>query len=257
MIMWLLLGISSALRDTKHDSGLLADDTKKGEYWDCSVRTVASGDTQLDEVHSTKTGMWSVTQAIWWMTSIDYESCGDCDGDERCFSKYFGYFEKYNRFAIFSRVYDNKASPPWMCAAEGWHLLSGLTDDPAEVKWVLEPKFCDPSKFPSGFREQVAERVHSLCKEKLCKFATTGTWKTSWFQKEKTFEKAIALPWPAKSSRKGKGYKDAFEECWHGPEEFPDILGTFQDFAKQYDLDTPSETFNKKACGCRTEDDCS
>lgn len=104
----------------------------------------------------------------------------------------------------------------------------------------------------------MAKDAKGLCKHNLCELAKSGEWKNSWFKSKK--EAAIDAPWPMTlSSRKGLGFKDAFKKkcTWHGPADMPQSLGHFLDFVKEYDIVTAKETFNKKVCGCPTEDSCS
>ena len=113
------------------------------------------------------------------------------------------------------------------------------------------------SRYDRSFREFVAKEVHLSCKKELCDYARTGNWKAGfWSYKQK---KAVGMPWHArKHGHASYGYQDVFDmKCWKGPEGFGNMLPDFTEFAASESLITKDETFNKKACGCRTEDDCS
>ena len=99
----------------------------------------------------------------------------------------------------------------------------------------------------------VVKSVRRQCMAKLCNYAKTGKWKAGWFKKTG----AKSMPWTGEMpGHKSYGYKDVFKyKCWHGPKSYGDLLD-FDAFAEHYGLTTPSGTFNKKVCGCRSEDDC-
>ena len=87
-----------------------------------------------------------------------------------------------------------------------------------------------------------------------CATAKTGKWKAGWFKKTAAKSMAWKGEMPGHNSW---GYKDVFKyKCWHGPKSYGDLLGFDDAFADHYDLTTPSGTFNKKVCGCRSADDC-
>jgi len=125
--------------------------------------------------------------------------------------------------------------------------------------------FCYVSSYPGLYvdfckvqKEQkmwnyVVKSVRRQCMAKLCNYAQTGKWKAGWFKQ--TAAKSMA--WKGEMpGHKSYGYKDAFKhKCWHGPKSYGDLLD-FDAFAHHYGLTTPSGTFNKTVCGCRSADDC-
>eukprot|EP00435_Cladocopium_sp_Y103_P041278 s21_g11.t1 len=120
------------------------------------------------------------------------------------------------------------------------------------------PQFCE-AKNGTEFWNEWAERANAICKGELCKLARTGKWKNGLWKQEP----AKKTPWErTMPGHKSMGYEDAFmSKCVREPTEFPTafggMLGDFEDFAKHFNLITSKLTFNKKVCGCDTEDDCS
>mmetsp|Transcript_65976 Transcript_65976/g.144704 ORF Transcript_65976/g.144704 Transcript_65976/m.144704 type:complete len:237 (-) Transcript_65976:28-738(-) len=122
------------------------------------------------------------------------------------------------------------------------------------VKAGGDADFCKVEKKQKMWN-YVVESVREKCMAKLCNYAKTGKWKAGWFKKTDAKSMAWKGEMPGHNSW---GYKDVFKyKCWHGPKSYGDLLD-FDAFARHYDNDltTPSGTFNKKVCGCRSADDC-
>ena len=194
-------------------------------YVDCSSLTFLQ--RKIKRVQRISTYM----STTYYETDTKFDDCEECDENRpnpadrsKCYWKYFTYFKKHNRFAVMqAKSLDRFESSQErrICAAEGHESLydSG--------HFTLRPVFCkSSSKFSSDLIERITENAKKRCKETLCELAKNGEWKKkSWFKSKKSKkEQAIKEPWPMKlSSRKGLGFKDAFEEkCWKGPEEMPD-----------------------------------
>lgn len=196
------------------------------EKVDCSKR-----EHDFDQIHKVK-GYYGfdMKPLYYWQTLIKYEHCNE----------FFTYLPKYNDYVAMQSVRDDTTADKEFCVVEG-------------TTWP--PQFC--STFPPDFQKETLKMVIADCKNRLCELAQSGKWKAGWFKQGK----AKKMPWPREMQKDGHqslGYEDAFhQKCWHGPKAFGDMIPDIEEFLKQHDLTTTSGTFNKKSCGCRTEDDCS
>ena len=105
--------------------------------------------------------------------------------------------------------------------------------------------------------DYAVESVGTQCMAKLCNYAKTGKWKAGLFKQKA----AKSMAWKGEMpGHKSYGYKDVFKhKCWHGPETYGDLLDSdFDAFVAHHKkiLTTPSGTFDKTVCGCRSADDC-
>ena len=144
----------------------------------------------------------------WYAKGINYADC----------LKYFIYFPQYDKFAAVKQH-------------QGLH-----------VCYVPTNQFCDQPKGGELWNYAI-KAVPEKCKAELCKVAKSGEWSEkrnwlSWLKKKS---------WP-RTLPNGMGFEDVFKKCWHGPKAFGDLLPDFNDFMKRYNLQTPSGSFNKKAC---------
>ena len=132
--VWLVLGLSSALRATQEGGAEISSAVRYTEEdVDCS---------SFSHIRKILTHYWE--------TSIGFYDCEECDKNRwNCYWKYYTYFKKHNRFAVLQAHIDSKAKNDAMCATEGWQHWG-------EDDWrlTLSPKFCSPnSKFSSALRE--------------------------------------------------------------------------------------------------------
>lgn len=216
MAMWLTLGLAGAVRHTDHGATQLFS----GEDVDCSRLKPAPASEQAWKAPKYDYQMGDV-----WSTHFQPENC----------SNYFIYYPRKSGYVVMQQP------PDWM----NWNTCL------LEALWYDRPaKLCDHSKDGSF----VTTTLPDMCKEELCNLAKTGGWKAGLF-KQKPAKKR---PWHARmpGARESIGYEDAFESrCLHG--QLQDLFPSFHEFARRYDLITPEhQTFNKKACGCPTADNC-
>ena len=118
-----------------------------------------------------------------------------------------------------------------------------------------DPEFCEIKKGNKVWT-YATEWTNDLCIEKLCQVAKTGQWRRAKWFKETKQKSAKKMPWHRRGSPDSVGYEDVFKRCWPGPKGFGKLLGDFEDFSERHGLTNPSGSFNKKVCGCETEDTC-
>ena len=80
------------------------------------------------------------------------------------------------------------------------------------------------------FVEKKKELMES-CKDKLCKYATTGKWKATLFK-----SKAKKQAWPPTMPGLSQGYEDGFKTCWWGPKSWQDHIPDLNGFAESYGM---------------------
>ena len=113
--VWLVLGLSSALRATQEGGEEISSAVRYAEEdVDCSsLKFVSSEPYDVSHIRKILTHYWE--------TSIGFYDCEECDKNRwNCYWKYYTYFKKHNRFAVLQAHIDSKAKNDAMCATEGW-----------------------------------------------------------------------------------------------------------------------------------------
>eukprot|EP00438_Fugacium_kawagutii_P000650 Skav215320 [mRNA] locus=scaffold2444:334741:335541:+ [translate_table: standard] len=255
--LWLSFSVASAFRQSSVDEGdssmhLSVSGSSDYEYGDCSEGIEKTARfkswTGRDFVESYEpygyTGKYVLPK---YKKGKKYRYVvvnlpkGECANN-------FMFYPPAKDYVLLQRVRDsrnyhkaNGYMPEYFCAIEG----SG------EDATLGGPEIC--KKFSPEFLEQKKKELMESCKEKLCKYATTGKWKATLFR-----WKAKKMAWNATMSGLSKGYEDVFKTCEWGPESWHNLFPDLKGFAESYGMiNAQNQTFNKMACGCRGPDDCS
>ncbi|CAE7237218.1 unnamed protein product [Symbiodinium natans] len=194
---------------------------------------------QLWDFGGDSTATWSYFR--YEITNMEPENC----------EKYVGFFPFFEKFLHWTRT-------PWNLPQRYEFLAPRLSGGKCTlyVKDTRTPRYCDVKTGDQLWNDTVPI-VQDMCMEDMCTQAKSGQWhewstrtvlKYFAFSKKKAWQQSM----PDKS--KSKGFEDVFHECWQGP--YGDMLGSFDDFVDRYGITTSSGTFDKKVCGCKTEDDC-
>lgn len=221
--------------------------------WVGAMRYVENGEekivyTKTIDCSPLKPASVSMTKAfLTSLRSITSPNFGKFESPDDC-SAYFVYRRPQDQFF---RLYSRPSSWKENGTVAGYTCSICAFDHDFECYRQV----CNATK-SGNLWDYLTQSVPAACARKLCNLAKTGEWERGgWF----THRRSKKKPWHATMpGHKGIiGYQDAFKsKCWHGPKQFDGVLGDFQTLAERYDLITPNKTFNKKACGCPTTDEC-